>query len=66
MARKIYTTEFKREAASLVLDSGYPGSEACEAMGVGATAPFPGVAATGRGAYPSHDLLQAVLSVPPH
>jgi len=38
MARKSYTTEFKREAASLVLDSGYPVSEACEAMGVGATA----------------------------
>lgn len=38
MARKIYTTDFKREAAELVLDQGYGVREACEAMGVGATA----------------------------
>jgi len=38
MARKTYTTDFKREAASLVLNQGYRIAEACEAMGVGATA----------------------------
>lgn len=37
MTRKSFTTEFKREAASLVLDQGYRITEACQAMGVGAT-----------------------------
>jgi transposase len=36
--RRNYTTEFKHEAASLVLDQTYSTSEACEAMGVGPTA----------------------------
>ena len=36
--RKSYTAEFKREAASLVLDQNYFIPEACEAMGVGKTA----------------------------
>jgi len=36
--RKSYTAEFKREAASLVLDQNYSIPEACEAMGVGKTA----------------------------
>ncbi len=38
MARKIYTMDFKREAAELVLGQGYGVREACEAMGVSATA----------------------------
>lgn len=38
MARRSFTTEFKREAAALVLDQGYSVAEACEAMNVGATA----------------------------
>ena len=38
MARKTFTTEFKQEAAALVLDQGYRISEACGAMGVGQTA----------------------------
>ncbi len=38
MARKSYTTDFKREAASLVLDQRYSVRQACEAMGVGQTA----------------------------
>ena len=33
-----YTTEFKQEAASLVLDKDYAITEACKAMGVGNTA----------------------------
>ncbi len=37
-ARPSYTTEFKQEAASLVLDKGYGIPEACQAMGVGNTA----------------------------
>ncbi len=32
--RKYFTTEFKQEAASLVLDQGYSIKEACQAMGV--------------------------------
>jgi len=36
--RPSYTTEFKREAASLVLDKDYAIPEACKAMGVGDTA----------------------------
>ena len=36
--RPIYTTEFKQEAASLVLDKGYTATDACQAMGVGNTA----------------------------
>jgi len=38
MARKTYTTEFKREAAAMVLDQGCGIRQTCEAMGVGATA----------------------------
>ena len=38
MKRRTYTTEFKHEAASLVVDHGYSVSEACEAMDVGPTA----------------------------
>ena len=38
MTRKSYTTDFKREAASLVLDQGYSVRTACEAMDVGHTA----------------------------
>jgi len=36
--RPSYTTEFKQEAASLVLDKGYAITEACKAMGIGNTA----------------------------
>ena len=36
--RPSYTTEFKQEAASLVLDKDYAITEACKAMGVGNTA----------------------------
>ena len=32
--RKHFTTEFKQEAASLVLDHGYSMKEFCQAMGV--------------------------------
>ena len=38
MTRKSYTTDFKREAASLVLDQGCSVRTACEAMDVGHTA----------------------------
>lgn len=33
--RRTFTTEFKREAATLVLDQGYTYTAACEAVGVG-------------------------------
>jgi transposase len=36
--RPAYSTEFKNEAASLVIDKNYSISEACDAMGVGYTA----------------------------
>jgi len=36
--RPSYTTEFKQEAACLVLDNNYGITEACKAMGVGNTA----------------------------
>ena len=36
--RKSYSSEFKQEAASLVLDKSYTPQEACTAMGVGYTA----------------------------
>ena len=36
--RKTYSTEFKHEAASLVLDKDYTTQQACNAMGVGYTA----------------------------
>jgi len=36
--RKTYSPEFKREAASLVLDKDYSTQQACNAMGVGYTA----------------------------
>lgn len=35
--RRTFSPEFKCEAASLVLDSGYSVVQACEAMGVGET-----------------------------
>ena len=35
--RRSFTAEFKREAASLVLDQQYTIKEACESMGVGGT-----------------------------
>jgi transposase len=38
MARRTFTTEFKHDAASLVLDQGYSIPQACEAMNVGQTA----------------------------
>ena len=38
MARRSFSTDFKREAASLVLDQNYSVTEACTAMGVGPTA----------------------------
>ena len=36
--RPVYSTEFKNDAASLVVDKSYSISEACDAMGVGYTA----------------------------
>lgn len=38
MTRKTYTSQFKHEAAGLVLDHGYSIAQACEAMSVGQTA----------------------------
>lgn len=38
MTRRFFSTDFKRDAASLVLDKEYSVSDACEAMGVGPTA----------------------------
>lgn len=38
MSRKSFTTEFKREAASLVVDQDYTPIQAAVAMGVGITA----------------------------
>jgi len=38
MAYKTYPIEFKREAATLVVDQGYTLTAACKAMGVGQTA----------------------------
>lgn len=36
--RRVFTQEFKNEAASLVLDAGYSVVQACKALGVGETA----------------------------
>ncbi|RCW94910.1 transposase [Marinomonas foliarum] len=36
--RRTFSTEFKHEAASLVLDQGYRFTEACKSLGVGETA----------------------------
>jgi len=36
--RRSFTTEFKHEAACLVLDQGYSVAEACRSLGVGDTA----------------------------
>ena len=36
--RRSFTPEFKRDAASLVIDQGYSISEACKVIGVGETA----------------------------
>lgn len=36
--RRAFSADFKREAARLVLDQGYSVSEACQSLGVGATA----------------------------
>jgi transposase len=38
MSRRSFSTEFKHEAACLVLDQGYSVQEACEAVGAGTTA----------------------------
>lgn len=38
MGRRSFTTQFKHDAASLVVDQGYTVPEACEAMNVGQTA----------------------------
>lgn len=38
MARRSFSTDFKHEAATLVLDQNYSVTEACAAMGVGPTA----------------------------
>ncbi len=38
MSRRQFSSEFKQEAASLVLDQDYSVHDACEAMGVGETA----------------------------
>lgn len=38
MARRTFSTQFKHDAASLVVDQGYTVSQACEAMNVGHTA----------------------------
>ncbi|MBP9955909.1 MAG: transposase [Pseudomonas sp.] len=38
MARRSFSTDFKHEAAALVLDQNYSVTEACAAMGVGPTA----------------------------
>lgn len=38
MGRKKFSSEFKRDAASLVLDQGYTLTQACEALEVGRTA----------------------------
>lgn len=38
LTRRFFTTDFKRDAARLVLDKEYSVSDACEAMGVGPTA----------------------------
>ena len=36
--RRTFSTDFKHEAASLVLDQGYSFTEACKSLGVGETA----------------------------
>lgn len=38
MARRTFTTQFKHDAAGLVVDQGYTVPQACEAMNVGQTA----------------------------
>lgn len=38
MARRSFSTEFKQDAAALVLDQGYSVMEACRAINVGPTA----------------------------
>ena len=38
MTRRVFTTDFKLEAAGLVLDQGYSVPDACKAMAVGPTA----------------------------
>lgn len=35
MGRRVFTTEFKHDAASLVVDQGYKVKEACAVIGVG-------------------------------
>jgi transposase len=37
-ARRSFSTEFKREAAGLVVDQGYSAAEACRSLDVGETA----------------------------
>lgn len=36
--RRVFSAEFKHEAASLVLDQGYSFTEACQSLGIGETA----------------------------
>ena len=36
--RRLFTTEFKHDAAALVLDQGYSIAEACRSLDIGATA----------------------------
>ena len=38
MSRRIFTLEFKKDAASLVLDQSYSVPQACEALNIGDTA----------------------------
>ncbi|WP_368086685.1 transposase [Atopomonas hussainii] len=38
MTRRAFSTDFKLEAASLVLDQGYSITDACKSVGVGPTA----------------------------
>jgi len=40
MTKKVFSPEFKQEAASLVLDQNYTQAEACESMGVGRSAMY--------------------------
>ena len=39
-AKPVFSTEFKEDAANLILDKNYSYKEACEAVGVGANQPF--------------------------
>ncbi len=68
--RPSYSTEFKNEAASLVLDKNYAIAEACNAMGVGYTAmrrwvkqlgaERGGTTPTAKAITPEHQRIQAL------